>query len=157
VMRFGALDDAAMTSVLQDRLAEANDTEIAALVRAGAGSPGRALGYAGLDIAGIEQSLTQLAETGDPTNAVRAGLAQKLSLKAAAPRYQAFLNSVPSFIARTARHRQGAALERGLDAWSQAQKLIASASTQNIDPQSAVFELAGYVAALAPGAGSAKA
>jgi DNA polymerase III subunit delta' len=157
VLRFGLLDGDAMTSVLRGHMPDAHHEELAALVKAGAGSPGKALGFAGLDIGGIERVLRDLAANGDPTNATRSALAQKLATKAAQPRFEAFLDCVPSFIAGAARTRQGAALADGIKLWERAQSLVAVASTQNLDPQSAVFELAGYVAALAPGASSAKA
>src|SRR3569623_1812339 len=57
LLRFEALGDDIMTSILRERLPKADDAEIAALVRAGEGSPGRALGYAGLALGALDAAL----------------------------------------------------------------------------------------------------
>lgn len=157
MLRFGALDDDAMRVALRRRLPDIADAELAALVAAGEGAPGRALGLAGLDLAGMDASLQALARHGDPDNAVRAGLAQSLSAKAVQRRYEAFLGRAPAFIAEEARSRSGAALAAAIEAWSAARVLGESAIRQSLDPQMTVFALAGYVAGLAPGAKHAKA
>src|SRR3546814_4351659 len=84
-----------MTSLLRDVLPQARDEEIAALIAAGQGSPGRALGFAGLDMAALDRALATIAAEGDPTNAERSKLAKSLALKAAQPRYEAFLDRTP--------------------------------------------------------------
>lgn len=156
-LRFGALDDDAMRTVLRRSLPEIGETELAALVAAGEGAPGRALGLAGLDLAGLEATLQALARNGDPDNAVRAELAQSLSAKAVQRRYEAFLGRVPSFIAQEAQNRRGAAFAVALEAWSSARSLADGAIRQSLDPQMTVFTLASHVAALVPGAKNAKA
>jgi DNA polymerase III subunit delta' len=123
----------------------------------GEGAPGKALGFAGLDLGAIEESLRTLARDGDPTNAVRAKLAQKLSLKSAQGRYEAFLARAPAFIAHAARTRNGDALAAAIEQWESAKSLAHGAVQLSLDPQSTVFAIAGYVAALAPARGAAKA
>lgn len=156
-LRFSGLDCDAMTSVLQDHLPDAPFDEIAALAKAGGGSPGRALGFAGLDIGGIDATLDRLATSGDASNAERAALAQKLSSKAAQARYEAFLSRAPSYIASVARKCRGDALAAALRQWEAARSLAQSAVPASLDPQSVVFALASHVAALAPIGGDAKA
>ena len=156
-LRFGALDDAAMTSVLRSHLPEATSQEIAALVAAGEGSPGRALSFAGLDIAGIDASLARLSTTGDLNNVERSTLAQKLSTKAAQARYKAFIVRAPAYIAAQARMRQGDDLAVALDQWQAAKSLSQTAISGSLEPQSVVFALASHVAALAPVGTAAKA
>jgi DNA polymerase III subunit delta' len=156
-LRFDALDDNAMRQVVRRQLPNADEDEIAALITAGAGSPGRALGFAGLDIAAIDTALARLAVEGDATNAVRAELAQKLSLKSAQARYEAFLTRTPAFIALTAAQRSGPPLAAALSAWEAARSLSESAVRQSLDPQMTIFALAGIVAGLAHGASSVKA
>ena len=85
VLRFDPLSDTDATAVLRDVVPEADADEIGALVRAGAGSPGRALGYAGLDLSKIDATLEQIAREGDGDNRRRLGLARSLSGKAAQP------------------------------------------------------------------------
>ena len=149
-LRLSALDTDAMTSALQAAVPDADEAEIAALREAGQGSPGRALGFRGLDIHALDRALRDLAAKGDDTNARRVELAQSLSLKSAQPRYEAFLSRAPSFIAAEAKSRRGPALADALTLWERAQDLAGSATRLSLDPQSVVFQLAGLVAALAP-------
>lgn len=149
-LRLAALDDEAMTSALQAALPDADPAEIAELVEVGAGSPGRAIAFRGLDIAALDKALRELAEEGDPTNARRIALAQALSSKAAQPRYEAFLALVPSLVAEIARVRRGHALADALRLWERARQLAGSATRLSLDPQAVTFELAGLLAELAP-------
>ncbi|MEE2916046.1 MAG: AAA family ATPase [Pseudomonadota bacterium] len=150
VLRFDTLADGDMAAVLRDVMPDADEDEIAALVRGGAGSPGRALGYAGLDLSGIDTALTAIGRDGDPANARRAGLAKALSPKAAQARYEAFLDRVPTVIAQMAAMRHGEDLRRALDAYDEARGIAAAARGLSLDAQGTVYELAGVVARLAP-------
>jgi DNA polymerase III subunit delta' len=156
-LRFSQLADDGMVSVLRDQMPAAPFDEISALVAVGEGAPGRALSFVGLDIAEIDAALTGLAQDGDPSNATRTRLAQKLSLKSAQKRYEAFLVRAPAFIAQAARGRQSDALANALRQWEAARQLAQSAVPLSLDPQSTVFALSGHVAALAPSSGAAKA
>jgi DNA polymerase-3 subunit delta' len=148
-LRFDTLSDADTAAVVRDRLPDADGDEIDALVRAGAGSPGRALGYAGLDLAKIDQALGGIAGDGDRDNRRRLSLAKALSGKAAQPRYEAFLDRVPTTIAQAAALRHGPALKVALDAYDEARQTAAAARGLSLDAQATVFELAGIVARLA--------
>lgn len=151
-LRFDPLDNATMRAALRAVDDELSPQEMDALVRAGEGSPGQALRYAGLNLSEIEQTLNSLAAQGDPGNRQRLALAKALALKSAKPRYEAFLERAPAFIAQAARTRQGPALGRALDHWEQARHLAGGAIILSLDPAAVVFELAGHVAALAPDA-----
>ena len=150
ILRLGRLNDDAMASALRDAAPEADESEIADLVAAGEGSPGRAMAFRGLDIAGLDKAMRELAAEGDPSNGRRSRLAQSLALKSAQPRYEAFLRRVPSLIAAEARTRRGPALAVALEQWEKAQALASSASRLSLEPESVVFELGGLLAALAP-------
>jgi DNA polymerase-3 subunit delta' len=149
-LRLSPLDDDAMTSALRAALPEAESKEINDLVQAGKGSPGRALAFRGLDIAGLDRAMAELAGKGDPTNVRRSALAQSLAPKSAQPRYEAFLARAPSIVAAEARTRHGPALAEALRLWERAQALAASAKPLSLEPESVVFELAGILATLAP-------
>lgn len=149
-LRLGALDDAAMTSALRAAMPDADDEEIATLAAVGAGSPGRAMAFRGLEIDSLDAAMRDLVREGDPSNARRVHLAQSLSLKASQGRYEAFLARAPSLIAEMARHRSGPALAEALRLWEKASDLANGATRLSLDPQSVVFELAGMLAALAP-------
>lgn len=149
VLRFEPLTDQDMAGALRDALPEADADEIAALVRSGGGAPGKAISYAGLDLAGIDAALGAIARGGDPSNAERIKLAKALAGKAAQPRYEAFLERVPTTIAAAAATRHGVALSTALDAYDEARNIAASARRLSLDAQGTVFELAGVVARLA--------
>jgi len=148
-LRFGPLSDEQMRIVLRRELPDAAPDEIEALVKAGEGAPGQALRFAGLDIGTLDAALETMARTGDPSNATRVTLAKSLALKAAQPRYEAFLERAPAFIAREARTRRGPALDQALDLWAKARELSASAIGLSLDPQATAFQLGSYVSALA--------
>lgn len=149
-LRLSALGADAMTSALRAALPDADDAEIGELAAAGQGSPGRALAWRGLDIAGLDRAMAELVRRGDPTNAGRSALAHSLALKSAQPRYEAFLARAPSMIAAEAKARRGGALADALRTWERAQGLASSARGLSLEPESVVFELAGMLASLAP-------
>ncbi len=150
LLRLSRLDSDAMTSALRAALPDAKDKEIADLAVAGNGSPGRALAWRGLDVAGLDRAMAELVREGDSGNARRSALAQSLGLKSAQPRYEAFLARAPSVIAAEAKERRGAALAHALGTWERASGLASSARGLSLEPESVVFELAGMLASLAP-------
>lgn len=149
LLRFDPLEDAAVTSVLRAALPDADEVELAALVRIANGSPGRALGFAGLDLAALDTALATIARDGDLSNVHRLRLAKALALKAAQPRYEAFLDRAPAFIAAAAPDRGGSRLRTALDAYEAARSLAAIARVLSLDAQATVYEMAGIVAKLA--------
>jgi DNA polymerase-3 subunit delta' len=157
MLRFTTLGDALVEAIVARALPEASHAEVAALVAAGQGAPGRALHFAGLDIAGLDAMMTRLLREGHRADATRSALARTLATRAAQPRYAGFLERAPARIAAEARAAEGLRLAAALALWEKARDLAAGAVPLSLDPQATVFELAGYLAALAPGDGSAKA
>ncbi|MDQ8754799.1 DNA polymerase III subunit delta' [Sphingosinicella sp. LHD-64] len=151
VLRLSPLKSDAMASALRAAIPDADEEEILALTAAGEGAPGRAVAWRGLDIDALDRDLEALVRDGDPANARRAALAQALAPKSAQARYEVFLERAPQLIAATARNRTGPALADALAAWERARNLAMAARRLSLDPASTVFELAGLVAALAPG------
>lgn len=148
VLRFTALNDGDMAQALRLALPEADEGEIAALIRTGEGAPGRAIRYAGLDIDALDTAIAGIAGDGDPMNARRAALAKALAGKGNAARYEAFLDRVPAMIAREARTRSGARLKTALDAQAAARDLAGAALGLSLDAQATVFEMAAIIATL---------
>ena len=148
VLRFGALSDDEVGQVVGTALPDADEDEVAALVVASDGAPGRGLRYAGLDVAALDRSLAQLVRDGDPGNAVRSRLARELSGKTAAARYEAFLERSIAIVAAEARDATGPALAAALDAHRAAGDLAGAAVGLSLDPATTVFEMAGLVAGL---------
>ncbi len=150
LLRFDPLGDGDVAEIVRGALPQASADEVAVLVRAGAGSPGRALRFAGLDLAAIETALAAIAGDGDPANRQRLRLSKALGTKAAQTRYEAFLERVPAFIAERARHLAGERLRDALDAYAAAVDLARASIAQSLDPATTAFEMGGLVARLAP-------
>lgn len=148
IMRFQPLPPAQVERVIAAERPEIGVDERQALTGIADGAPGRALRYAGLDIAGLVASIARIEGRGEGAFAGRSALAALLATKAAQPRYEAFLDLAPSHIAARAKGLSGGALAQALTLWEKARDLAASAVPLSLDPQSVVFELAGMLAAL---------
>ena len=149
-LRFAPLDEAQMRLALGRALPDEDGDEIDALVRVGDGSPGRALGFAGLEIAALDMAMDRLVVEGDPTNAVRSLLSKQLGVKAAQARYEAYLERVPARIASEAAKRRGQAMADAVALWEDARRIGESAVHLSLDPSTTVFELGTMLAKLAP-------
>ncbi|WP_022686380.1 DNA-directed DNA polymerase [Sphingomonas phyllosphaerae] len=149
LLRFEPLGDDDMAAVLARALPDTDANERATLVQIGEGAPGRAIGYAGLDLGAIDGAVEAIGRDGDPELTRRMALARALSLKAAQPRYEAFLDRVPTVIARMTALRVGADLRAALDAYDEARGIAAAARSLSLDAQGTVYELTGIVARLA--------
>lgn len=147
---FTSLDDDAMTSVLKAEAPDVGAAERQQIIAMSFGSAGRALAFAELGLAKLEEAAMAILRRGDPTNARRADLAQELGKKGAAERYAAFLELAPSLIAREARSLSGNRLERALDAYARARELAAIAPRVSLDPAATVFQVGSILAEVAP-------
>jgi DNA polymerase-3 subunit delta' len=148
-LQFDPLDDAAMTSILEARSSGLNEAERKRIIAMSFGSAGRALAFAELGLAKLEEQALAILRQGDPTNARRSELAIELGKKAAAERYAAFLELAPSLIAREARALRGPALERALDAYAKTRELATVAPRVSLDPAATVFQIGGFLASVA--------
>lgn len=146
---FAPLDADAMTSILAKALRELKDSQREKVIAMAGGSAGRALAFAELDLARLEDAALKIAREGDPTNARRSDLASQLGRKPAAERYAAFLDLVPSLIAREARGLSGPRREQALDAYARARELTMLAPRLSLDPAATVFQLGGILASVA--------
>jgi DNA polymerase-3 subunit delta' len=146
---FQALDDGAMASILETYAADISTAERQRIIAMSFGSAGRALAFAELGLAKLEDVAVAILRQGDPANARRSDLANELGKKGAADRYAAFLELAPSLIAREARRLEGAALERALDAYAKARELATIAPRVSLDPAATVFQIGGILAEVA--------
>lgn len=147
LLRFGLLNGEDMRLALQAARPDLGADELAALIEAGEGSPGRALRFAGLDVQGLDRAIAAIAQ-GDADNAQRSTLARALAGKAASARYAAFLERAPAFVARAARRRSGPALASALDVHARVRDAAGAAVGLSLDPQATVWEVAGLLARL---------
>src|SRR3546814_2369813 len=95
MMRFQPLPDDQIRQVIAMERPDISEAELAALLRIAEGVPGKALRYAGLDIAGLAGAIATIEGKGQAAAAAQTALSRSLSLKAAQPRYEAFLELVP--------------------------------------------------------------
>ena len=149
-LTFQVLGDDVMASVLETQLPALAAAERGRIVARAGGSIGRAMAFAALDLARLQDAALKIARDGDATNARRSDLAIELGRKGAAERYAAFLDLVPTLIASQARGLSGRQLERALDAYAQARELAALAPRLSLEPASTVFQLGAMLASIAP-------
>src|SRR6478735_167331 len=143
---FQPLDDAAMTSVLEEQAPSLSEAERRRIISMSFGSAGRALAFAELELAKLEDAALAILRQGDPTNARRSELALELGKKASAERYAAFLELAPSLIAREAKQVEGLRRERAIEAYAKARELAALAPRLSLDPAATVFQIGGILA-----------
>ncbi len=155
-LAFLRLNDDVMKDILERESPVLDGMTRAVILASAGGAPGTALSMIAEDIAGLDATFRELATTGDPQNVIRLDVSTKLSLKAAQPRYEAFLRRAPAFIARQARQRDGTSLANAIIQWEAVRALSEVAIAQSLPPESVVFEIAGRVAALAPRDADAK-
>ena len=148
-LTFGKLDDDAMTSILAEQAPELSAAERERVIAMSFGSAGRAVAFAELGLAKLEDSALAILRQGDPTNGRRSDLALELGKKGAAERYTAFLELAPTLIAREARTLKGAARGRALDSYARARELASIAPRLSLDPAATVFQLGGFLANVA--------
>jgi DNA polymerase III subunit delta' len=148
ILRFDPLDEAQMREALASAAPELPASERELLIRSGAGSPGQALDFAGLDLAEIESAMDAIIAQGDSSNKLRHQLAETLSLKAAQPRYEAFLRRVPARIAAEARNQSPASALPSVEAFHAAEELAARAIGLTLDKAAVVFQMGSLLASL---------
>jgi DNA polymerase III subunit delta' len=148
MLRFDPLNDAQMAEALAVAAPDLRENERAMLIRSGAGSPGQALDFAGLDLGEIEGAMDTIVNYGDAGSKLRHQLAETLSLKAAQPRYEAFLRRVPARIAAFARTQEAANALPAINAFHAAEELAARAIGLTLDKQAVVFQMGSLLASL---------
>jgi DNA polymerase-3 subunit delta' len=149
ILRFDPLDDGQMRQALSDVAPKLNDVELNALVAAGEGSPGRSLQYVDAGLAELEGLAREIMRTGDKSNQIKSDLARKLSLKAATPRYQAFLARAPSLMAQHIKSAGKMPHNNAIELWREASNLAAMASPKALDNQAVIFRLGSLMGSLA--------
>ena len=145
---FQMLGDDAMTSILESN-GGGSAAERDRIIAMSFGSAGRALAFAELGLAKLEEAAVAILRQGDPTNARRSDLASELGKRGSGDRYAAFLDLAPSLIAREARRLDGHRRERALEAYAKARELAVVAPRVSLDPAATVFQLGGILASVA--------
>ncbi|HXG99837.1 MAG TPA: AAA family ATPase [Sphingomicrobium sp.] len=145
-LEFAPLPDDVMASVLESRIAK---EDLARVMAPAAGSVGRAIEIAALDLAPLDALARTIMAEGDPDNNRRAKLASAVTGKIAAERYAAFLPMLPALIAAEARRADEPRRGRALAAYDRAREMVALAPRLTLDPGATMFELGGILASIA--------
>jgi len=148
-LNFQPLSDDAMASILRANTPDMTEAERQRVISMSFGSANRALAFAELGLAKLEDVALAILRQGDPTNARRSDLALELGKKGSVDRYAAFLDLAPSLIAREARGLRGASRERALDAYAKAREPAVIAPRLSLDPGATVFQIGGIMADVA--------
>jgi DNA polymerase-3 subunit delta' len=141
MLRFDPLADVDMRALLKKAAPKLNEADLEALVIAGEGSPGRALQYSEIGLAELEAIAREIIKTGDRDNRLKSELARKLALKAATPRYRAFLERAPSLIAEQIKTAQLPRSMKSIEKWHEASELATVAIPKALDNQAVIFRL----------------
>ncbi len=148
ILRFDPLPDDQMEEAIRAAIPDVGADDLNAMMHAGAGAPGTALEFAGLELGEIENLMQRILETGDLNNKLRSQLADKLALKSAQARYEAFLRRAPQAIANAARFLDAKALAAPIAAYNDATTLSGRAIALSLDKQSVVLQMAGLMASV---------
>ncbi len=148
MMRFDPLNDEMLGRVLDHHIPDISADEKRALIKAGGGSPGQALAFIGLDMAEIENAMDQVRMQGDTENIISNKLVKSLTLKAAQPKYEAFLRRVPSYIAYHANDSPINAIPNITEAHNAATELASRAIGLSLDKPSVVFQMVSLLSKL---------
>ncbi len=148
LLRFDPLNDDQMRQALAIAAPELPAGERDLLIRSGGGSPGQALDFAGLNLGEIETAMDAIIAQGDSSNKLRHQLAETLALKAAQPRYEAFLRRVPARIAAYARQQAPQQALPAVEAFHAAEELAARATGLTLDKQAVIFQMGSLLASL---------
>lgn len=148
-VRFAALANADVRRILAAQLPEADPAQLDELVRLGGGSPGRALAFAGSEIANTARRLEQIANTGDRDNRLRADLARDMALVSARHRYEAMLEQASRLAADRARSANGTSLPAALAAYDRIADIRRFALSASEDSATVTFAVGTALAALA--------
>jgi len=148
MLRFEPLGEGDVSRILQQLLPDHSLDEISVLSDLSGGAPGLAMEFAGLNIGELEDSMQAIVTTGDTDNAIRSVMASKLVLKAAQPRYEAFLRRVPDLIANETRKQPAQYNTAAIEAFHQATELASRATGVSLDKNAVVLEMGSLLAGL---------
>ncbi|AMO71806.1 hypothetical protein AZE99_08060 [Sphingorhabdus sp. M41] len=150
MLRFDPLCDDDMRNVLKKAAPKLDEADLEALVLAGEGSPGRALQYVEVGLAELERIAREIIKSGDRDNRLKSELARKLALKAATPRYRAFLERAPSLIAEQIKDSETMCSLHAIEKWRKASDLASAALPKALDNQAVIFQLGSLMGELSP-------
>lgn len=149
LLRFAALDDAAMRHFCEANLPALEDQERDTLIAIANGSPGRAIQFAGSDLGAVAEALNAIAASGDGDNRLRAELVRAVSGKGTQRVMEVLLVHAEMLAAQRARAEAGARLLLALNARDRIVELSREAETPSADYPAIAFAVGSALASTA--------
>ena len=148
-LRFPALTDAQVDTVLARHAPQATAATRAAAVAAADGSPGAALGFVEQDLGALHDLMDRLVSEGDDQFALRGALAGEIGARPDRERLLATLDLARAVLAARVAHAPAAQRIRIIEAHAALATLTAQAPTYNYDPGLLAMEIGGLLASAA--------
>lgn len=149
LLRFPALDDAAVARVLAELAPDAGAETRSAAVAAAAGSPGAALEFVSQDLGPVDALMQRIVHSGDAEFSLRGRLAAEIGARPDRERIAAVLDLARATFARLAATAPRAALPAIVNAHADVVRLSAQAPTHNFDAGLLVMQIGGLLASAA--------
>lgn len=150
MLRFPALEDAAIDAILRDQAPQADAAARAAAIAAAHGAPGAALVFVEQGLASLHDLMQRIASEGDPQFELRGRLSEEIGTKPERERILAALELARGALAAQLRLARGQRLERIIQAHAQLVRLSTQAPTYNFDAGLLIMEIGGLLASTAP-------
>ena len=149
ILRFAALEPAAMTRVLADLAPQADAATRTAAIAAADGSPGAALAFVEQDLAPLHAIMTRLVADGDESFALRGALAGEVGARPDRERLLATLDLARAVLANAVTTAVPAQRLPIVEAHAALASLTAQVPTFNYDPGLLAMEIGGLLASAA--------
>lgn len=148
-LRFPALTDAQVDTVLARHAPQASAATRAAAVAAAEGSPGAALGFVEQDLGPLHDLMDRLVSDGDDQFALRGALSGEIGARPDRERLLATLDLARAVLVARIAHAPAAQRLRIIEAHAALATLTAQAPTYNYDPGLLAMEIGGLLASAA--------
>ncbi|MCB2050300.1 MAG: DNA polymerase III subunit delta' [Novosphingobium sp.] len=150
LLRFPAVDDAAIDTLLRDAVPDSDGAARAAAIAAAQGAPGTALQFIKEDLAEIYALMRQIVAEGDRGFSHRGKLARAIGARPGRERIQAVMELARGALSSQMRTADGQRLARVIEAHSRLSKLTGIAPTYNFDPGLLIMDIGTLLAQAAP-------
>ena len=149
VLRLAPPDAQRVAAWLRERAPEVPADEIDAAIAAADGVPGVALSFIELGLARMDATMREIAATGDPDQALRARLTDRMGQRPSREKQLAMIELARAVLADRTRRTPRQAIPALVDAHSALVRLAAQAPTYNFDAGMLVMEIGTLLAGVA--------
>lgn len=133
-LRFPALSDPALASLLAEQAADAPAEERAAAITAAGGSPGAALAFTAMGLASAAKAMRHIRDSGDASFAARGELSARIGPRPDRERTRAVLELARAIVGEDADSLPSWLVTRRIAAHAGLAQLTAEQATYNYDP-----------------------